>query len=105
MEIRALQAECHSLQDWKWPEDKANTDAAFRKVVEEIGEIAQALNDRAPKQELGFEIADAILTLLALAARADLDAQQHIEAKWTIVKQRLGYTEAMKQPWDQLSLV
>lgn len=104
MNIRDLQSEAQQLQDWKWPEDKYNIDAAFKKLVEEVGELSKALNYEST-QDIGYEMADVLLTLLGLAVRCNIDVQSMTAAKWEIVKDRLGYTEAMKQPWDQLSLV
>lgn len=104
MNIRELQSEAKHLQDWKWPEDKNNIDAAFKKFIEEVGELSKALNYESTL-DIGYEMADVLLTLLGLAARCDIDVQSMTTAKWQIVKDRLGYTEAMKQPWDQLSLV
>lgn len=102
--VSELQAEVQKVQDWKWPEDKGMASPTFYKLTEEVGELAKALNYNEPLNNVGNEIADVIIVAIGLASRLGLDVDKFLESKWGIVKDRLGYTEAQKQPWEQMVL-
>lgn len=100
--VSELQAEVRKVQDWKWPEDKNKSGPTFYKLSEEVGELAKALNYNEPLNDVGKEIADVIICAIGLAERLGIDTDKFLELKWNIVKDRLGYTEAQKQPWEQM---
>ena len=77
--IKALQAYLGDRYgDW------ANEQGLFMKLVEELGEVAEVLNQRAGRKvagdqnlqvELGTELADMIHYIVAIAAINDIDLQ------------------------------
>ena len=83
--IHALQAyltDCY--------QGRANEQGLFMKLVEEMGEVAEVLNQRAGRKaagekdlqaELGTELADLIHYVVAIAAINDIDLQKIILEK------------------------
>ena len=88
--------ELKRLQDhFQIPDDKRNY-TILAKLMEEVGELAQALldtdslqrKDKVLKSKIEHEIADAIIVLLILAANRDIDIAKALEETIEKAKRR-----------------
>ena len=77
----------------KWSKDKdldkAESSKQFLKVIEEIGEVADALAKNKP-EELKDGIGDVIVTLIILAQQQGLSVEECLEYAYNEIKDREG---------------
>lgn len=52
----------------------------FSKCIEEVGELAEAINKSKSKDEQGKELGDVVVTLIGLSMQLDLDFYKCLEA-------------------------
>lgn len=78
----------------QWADDKGLLDQSpkkqFLKVVEEIGEIAEALAKGQDKTALREEIGDAIVTLIILSKQSGLSAEECLTFAYDKIVNRKG---------------
>ena len=79
----------------KWSKDKdldkAESSKQFLKVIEEIGEVADALAKNKP-EELKDGIGDVVVTLIILAQQNRLTLDECLEAAYNEIADRKGKT-------------
>jgi NTP pyrophosphatase (non-canonical NTP hydrolase) len=79
-----------------WADNKGllkreNSFKQFIKTVEEMGEVANALN-KDNKEALIDGIGDVVVTLIILAKQNNLDIEDCLEHAWNEIKDRTGKT-------------
>jgi NTP pyrophosphatase (non-canonical NTP hydrolase) len=57
-------------------------DGTFMWLMEEVGELAAALRDKSPKEELAAEFADVLAWLATIANVAGVDLEEAVRAKY-----------------------
>lgn len=79
----------------KWSKDKdldkAESSKQFLKVVEEIGEVADALAKNKP-EDLKDGIGDVVVTLIILAQQSGLTLEECLETAYNEIADRKGKT-------------
>lgn len=77
-----------------WAEDRnliagSTVQAQFVKLIEEIGELAEAIA-KGKDEQFKDSIGDAFVVLTILAAQKDLDIEECIGAAWEEIRHRKG---------------
>lgn len=80
MTLRELQSLIDTMYSRK--DEARGVDGTFMWLMEEIGELAAALRDDSPKDELAAEFADVLAWLATIANVAGVDLQQAVVAKY-----------------------
>ena len=82
----------HLIESWSIEKGLHEGDplVQFSKVIEEIGEIAECLTKGASENETRLEIGDAVVTLIILAQRLNLDFNVCINEAYDKIKDRKG---------------
>lgn len=73
----------------KWTRDTfgpAQVEKVYLKVMEEMGKLAVAL--RTGRREVGYELADIVITLTQLANAYGVDLESYVQAKMDMNKKR-----------------
>lgn len=76
-ELQSLIATMYSRKD-----EARGVDGTFMWLMEEIGELAAALRDNSPRDELAAEFADVLAWLATIANVAGVDLQQAVLTKY-----------------------
>lgn len=76
-DLQSLIATMYSRKD-----EARGVDGTFMWLMEEIGELAAALRDDSPKDELAAEFADVLAWLATIANVAGVDLQQAVISKY-----------------------
>lgn len=81
------------VEQWSIDRELHKQDPAkqFLKVVEETGEVAEALAKGKP-EELKDGIGDTIVTLIILAQQNELTVEECLQTAWDEIKDRKGKT-------------
>ncbi len=80
LSLRDLQSLIETMYSRK--DEARGVDGTFMWLMEEIGELAAALRDDSPKEELAAEFADVLAWLATIANVAGVDLQQAVLAKY-----------------------
>jgi NTP pyrophosphatase (non-canonical NTP hydrolase) len=76
-ELQSLIETMYSRKD-----EARGVDGTFMWLMEEIGELAAALRDQSPKEELAAEFADVLAWLATIANVAGVDLEQAVRDKY-----------------------
>lgn len=79
------------LNEWRKQRNLSDPKSQGLKVVEEVGELAAAINKEDP-EKLVDSIGDTLVTVILLAQMKHLDAFRCLESAWNVIKDRKGKT-------------
>ena len=93
MNLEELQDEIQAWQIHNWGEpDSTSVWVAATKLMEEVGELANALTHGESPSVVKTEVADVIISTIAVALRAGCvgadNVNDAVTEKWTIVRER-----------------
>ena len=81
-----------AIKDWSRERglDKANPDKQFKKLIEEAGELAEAINKDLPDEEKMMEAGDVFIVLTIMMQQYGFDIEDCIELAYNKIKNREG---------------
>lgn len=90
-----MQELINNVKEWskaKGLNKKENSKAQLCKLIEEVGEIAQAINKNQSEEMLQDAVGDTMVVLIILAQQNGLYLDECLQSAWNEIKDRTGKT-------------